>query len=83
MVKLIILFFIKLYQKTLSLDHGILSVIYPKRLCRYYPTCSQYTYTTINRFGVFVGGWMGLKRIISCNPWQEGGIDFAPQKEKK
>ncbi len=83
MVKKVFLFLIKWYQRTLSLDHGLLSFVYSERLCRYHPTCSQYTYTAIERFGVLVGGWMGFKRIISCNPWQEGGFDPVPQKEEK
>ncbi len=82
MVKKIVLFLIRLYQKTLSLDHGILSIIYSERLCRYHPTCSQYTYTAIERFGLIVGSWMGLKRVISCNPWREGGFDPVPKKKK-
>ena len=72
------LFLIKLYQKTLSLDTGILSIFYSERLCRFHPSCSQYTYEAINKYGVFKGSWLGLKRILRCHPWNDGGFDPVP-----
>jgi uncharacterized protein len=80
-VKKILLLLIKLYQKTLSRDTGWLSYVYSERACRYFPTCSQYTYEAIDRFGIFKGGWMGLKRILRCHPWAEGGLDPVPEKK--
>ena len=81
-MKKLVLQLIKIYQKTLSLDHGLLSVVYSERLCRFYPTCSEYTYTAIEQFGVIHGGWMGLKRIGRCHPWNHGGFDPVPKKRK-
>ncbi|MDO9550883.1 MULTISPECIES: membrane protein insertion efficiency factor YidD [Rhodonellum] len=46
--------------------------------CRYTPTCSQYMKEAILKHGVFTGGWMGLKRIASCNPWGGHGHDPVP-----
>ncbi|UBZ07511.1 membrane protein insertion efficiency factor YidD [Salegentibacter mishustinae] len=50
--------------------------------CRYTPTCSQYSLTALQRFGVFKGGWLSLKRIFSCNPWGGKGYDPVPEKTK-
>jgi uncharacterized protein len=66
---------IRLYQKYLSLDTGFLSYIYSERVCRYHPTCSEYTYQAIEKYGFLRGGWKGLKRIVRCHPWAEGGDD--------
>jgi len=77
-MKRIILKTIRWYQKYLSLDAGFLSFLYSERICRYHPTCSEYTYQAIEKYGVFRGGWMGLKRIVRCHPWSKGGNDPVP-----
>lgn len=46
--------------------------------CRYTPTCSQYTKEAIKKYGPLKGGWLGLKRIASCNPWGGSGPDPVP-----
>jgi len=51
--------------------------------CRFTPTCSVYTYQAIERYGVFRGGWLGLKRIGRCQPLFPGGYDPVPDLEEK
>ena len=70
-MKLILLGLIRLYQSTLS------RVLPPT--CRFYPSCSQYSYQAIRRYGPWRGGWLSLKRIARCHPLNPGGYDPVPQ----
>jgi len=69
-----------LYQRTLSPDHGPLRRLYPYGVCRYHPTCSQYTAEAIENRGVVVGSAYGIWRIMRCNPFARGGYDPAPPR---
>ncbi|MAG29056.1 membrane protein insertion efficiency factor YidD [bacterium] len=75
MTKKISLLLIKLYQKTLSPDHGLIQGFFPHGACKYHPTCSQYTYESIKEFGILKGIWYGMKRIGRCHPCSKGGHD--------
>ncbi len=46
--------------------------------CRFYPTCSQYAFEAIEKYGFLKGGWMGAKRISRCHPFNPGGYDPVP-----
>ncbi|MCX6739824.1 MAG: membrane protein insertion efficiency factor YidD [Candidatus Parcubacteria bacterium] len=74
-LKNIVLLAIIGYQKTFSFDHGPLARIFPFLGCCFYPSCSQYTYEAVDKYGIFKGCWLGLKRVIRCNPLSKGGHD--------
>ncbi len=78
-MKKLVLTLIKLYQKYLSLDQGylrhFLHIPDDARICRFTPTCSQYTFDAIDRYGLIKGGFLGTWRIIRCNPFTKGGVD--------
>jgi uncharacterized protein len=44
--------------------------------CRFVPTCSEYTYEAVKKYGVIKGLFLGLKRLLKCNPWGKKGIDL-------
>ena len=51
--------------------------------CKFVPTCSSYTKESIERFGVIKGGYLGIKRILRCNPFNVGGYDPVKEKYEK
>ena len=66
-MKKIILSMIKFYRKYIS--------PLKRPCCRFYPTCSQYAIDAISKYGVLKGVYMSIKRILRCNPFNEGGYD--------
>ncbi|OGH14755.1 MAG: membrane protein insertion efficiency factor YidD [Candidatus Levybacteria bacterium RIFCSPHIGHO2_01_FULL_38_26] len=75
-MKNFVLWFIRFYQKTSFFHKTIFRALFiSDSVCRYEPTCSNYTYQAIEKYGVFKGLFFGLKRIIRCHPWAKGGHD--------
>ncbi|MHB1921895.1 MAG: membrane protein insertion efficiency factor YidD [Chitinophagaceae bacterium] len=64
------IFLIKIYQWCFSPWMGM--------KCRYVPTCSQYGIEALKKHGLFRGGIMTFKRILSCHPWGGHGYDPVP-----
>jgi len=70
-IRYFILFLLRLYKKILSPHFG--------NQCRFYPTCSEYSYLTFLYYPFHKAIYHTGKRIIRCNPYNEGGIDIPPQ----
>ena len=68
MVKRLVISLVRFYQKAIS-------PLFPSS-CRYYPTCSTYTIMAIEKYGLLKGGLKAVWRILRCNPWSKGGIDY-------
>ncbi len=71
-MKYLLMGIIKFYKKCIS-------PLFPP-CCKYYPTCSSYGLEAVRKFGFFKGGWLAVWRILRCNPWSMGGIDYVPDK---
>ena len=73
-MKKILIYLIKLYQKTISKEIGQKGI-----QCKYYPTCSEYTKIAIDRFGIIKGSSLAIKRIAKCNALAKSNqIDLVP-----
>lgn len=66
-MKKFLIYLIEKYQRNISPIFG--------KNCKYYPTCSEYTKQAIIKYGVIKGLFIGMKRIIKCNPFSKGGYD--------
>ncbi len=70
MLKRVALLLVRFYQR-------LISPILP-RSCRFNPTCSEYTYQAIEKYGIVKGAFLGIKRILKCHPFHTGGNDPLP-----
>ena len=78
-MKKIILKLIKGYQKIKIFRSAFLKQLYlTDAVCRFRPTCSQYSYEAIQKYGITKGSILSLKRIVRCHPWNKGGYDPIP-----
>jgi putative membrane protein insertion efficiency factor len=66
----------RLYKALVS---PVLHTLSPTR-CLYLPTCSEYAYTAISRFGIVRGSWLAARRLSRCHPWGKGGLDPVPER---
>jgi uncharacterized protein len=74
-MKYILIGIIKVYQY-------LISPILPDS-CRFYPTCSHYFIDALKERGFFTGTYLGVKRILKCNPFFEGGFDPVPLRSDR
>ena len=51
--------------------------------CRFHPTCSEYMAGALLEHGLARGLWLGLRRLARCHPWNPGGLDPVPQRERE
>jgi hypothetical protein len=74
-MKKLILLLIKGYQKTPIFQEIYKTVFFTDKVCRFEPSCSNYAYQAVEKYGVLKGLYLGTKRIIRCNPFSKGGFD--------
>jgi uncharacterized protein len=64
---------VRLYQRAIS-------PALPAR-CKYHPTCSQYAVDAVRRYGVLRGVVLAAWRLLRCNPWSHGGVDYVEDQK--
>ena len=69
-MKRIVVVLLKLYRALVS--------PYVPTTCRFYPSCSEYGVQALQKYGIFKGGWLTVKRIARCHPFNPGGYDPVP-----
>lgn len=78
-MKRLILSSIRLYQQYLNFEGAIFRQLFlTDKACRFNPTCSEYLYCAVDKYGTVKGLFLGFKRIIRCHPWNKGGFDPVP-----
>lgn len=80
-VRYITVSLIRVYQKTISFDHGLFRHYYPNGFCRYYPSCSEYAVQAVEKRGMMMGTVLVIRRLVRCNPFSKGGIDNVPERK--
>jgi len=74
-MKYIFMGLIKIYQFLFSFDHSFWAKFFNFRICRFSPSCSEYSYQAFAKYGSLKGGFLSIKRILRCHPFAKGGLD--------
>jgi uncharacterized protein len=61
---------LRLWQLVVSPVYG--------QTCRFYPSCTAYAMEAVDRHGLVRGGWLAVRRLGRCHPWNPGGVDLVP-----
>ena len=69
-MKMLLLAALQFYKRNISPFLG--------QRCRFYPTCSEYMHEAVSRYGAARGFWLGIKRLMRCQPFCKGGYDPVP-----
>jgi uncharacterized protein len=60
--------------------YQVLRLPYKPQSCRFYPSCSAYAITALERYGPLKGTWLAVRRLLRCHPWNPGGVDHVPER---
>jgi putative membrane protein insertion efficiency factor len=63
---------LRLWQLLISPVYG--------QTCRFYPSCTAYAMQAVDRHGLVRGGWLAVRRLARCHPWNPGGVDHVPAR---
>ena len=72
---LLVIGLLRLWQLLVSPTYGA--------TCRFYPSCSCYAVEAVQGHGVIRGGWLAIRRVGRCHPWNPGGVDHVPLNARR
>jgi len=72
-----------LYLLPVRFYRRFLSPLKPQGTCRFSPTCSAYAIGAVEEWGIIIGSFLALRRILRCNPFGKGGYDPVPKRKKR
>lgn len=70
MLRYPLIWLVKGWRKLISTMYG--------DVCKFYPTCSSYALTALERHGAVKGSYLTVRRLLRCHPWSMGGVDYVP-----
>jgi len=75
MLKFFLIGLIKLYKNSVS--------IFLPPSCKFYPSCSEYSIISIEKYGILKGILLSIFRVLRCNPFSKGGINFPEEDARR